>query len=262
MTFLGLSGLINFITSLLLGIFVLIRNPKNAINRAYFYGNSAITIYSIGYLFWQLAQSYILALFWFKFLTIGIILINIAYLHFVFTFLGIFDKKRKELLIYFFVNIVFIILNLNLKLYSGLEPRYNFGWWPIPTTIFHFYLIFWFWQCFYGFWWLLREYRITMGLRHEQIKYFALAVAVGFLGGATNWLMWYKIRFPPYANILISLYVFIIAYAILRHRLMDINIAITRAGIFAVVYTLVLGLPFVAIKFLKPVLMPLWGVYW
>jgi signal transduction histidine kinase len=56
--------------------------------------------------------------------------------------------------------------------------------------------------------------------------------------------MWYNIHLVPYLNITISLYIGIVAYAIFRFRLMDIKVAITRAGIFAIVYTLVLGVPF------------------
>lgn len=243
MTFLGLSGLINFLTSIVMGVFVLCRNPRNIINRTYFYGNLAISLFSFGYFFWQLSHNYNLALFWFKFLTVGIILINVTFLHFVFAFIGILEKKGRELFLYYVINFIFISLNLNLKLYVSLEPRYNLGFWPIPTQWFFVYLIFWFWQCIYGFSWLLRTIKKNTGLKLEQIRYFTIATAIGFIGGATNWPMWYRIKLPPYGTILISAYVAIIAYAILRYRLMDIRVVLTRAGIFIFVYAFVLGLP-------------------
>ena len=44
-------------------------------------------------------------------------------------------------------------------------------------------------------------------------------------------------------NISILLYLSIITYAIVRYRLLDIKVAVTRVGIFLFVYLFVLGLP-------------------
>ncbi len=51
----------------------------------------------------------------------------------------------------------------------------------------------------------------------------------------------------------------LLAYSILRYRLMDITVAITRTGIFIAVYTLVLGVPFAAALWLKNWLI---GLFW
>ena len=242
-TFLGFSGLVNFLTCVSLGLFVLLNDPRSNKNRSYFYLNSSVALYSFGYFLWQLSMDEISALFWFKILAVGIIFINVTYLHFVFTFVGVFKEKRKELIVYYLINIIFIFLNIKGYLYSSLEPRYNLGYWPVPTFVFHIYLVFWFWQCFYGFGWLLKGLSHTVGLHREQIKYFTLSAIIGFTGGATNWPMWYKVHLPPYPNILISIYIGVVAYAIVRHRLMNINVAITRGTVFAIVYAFVLGIP-------------------
>lgn len=244
MTFLGFSGLINFITCVSIAVFVILRNIRSPLNRSFFNLNLSVALYSLGYFLWQSATNEIQALLWFKVLAVGIILINITYLYFVFHFLGIVDKKKSLLRICTFINFVFIVLNLTSQLYSQLEPRYNLGFWPVPTLFFHIYLAFWFWQCFYGFYWLLKGLKLHTGIKKQQIKYFTISAMLGFAGGATNWPMWYGIHFSPYFNITISLYIGIVAYAILRHRLMDIRIAVTRAGIFAFIYTLILGIPF------------------
>lgn len=243
MTFLGFSGLVNFITCIFLGLFVLSRNPKNKLNISYFIFNFSIALYSFGYFFWQFAQNEQEGLFWFKVLTIGFIPLNVAYLHFVFYLTGIFDSKKKELIIYYLINIIFIILTINSYLYTKVELRHNLGYWPIPSVLFHIYLIFWFWQSLYGFYWLIKRIKTATGLKREQIKYFAIAVSVGFIGGASNWPMWYNIPFPPYLNILISLYAIMFANAIIKYQLLNIKVAMTRAGIFLAVYTIVLGIP-------------------
>jgi len=262
MTLLGFSGLVNFITCSSIAIFVIFRNIKNPLNISFFNLNFSVALYSFGYFFWQLAKTENQALFWFKILTIGIILINITYLYFVFHFLGLIDKKRKLLRALTFINFIFIGLNLSSNLYTHLEQRYNLGFWPVPTILFHIYLIFWFWQCLYGFYWLLKGLRLYTGIKREQVKYFAISALLGFAGGATNWPMWYNIHLPPYLNITISLYIGIVAYAIFRYRLLDINLALTRVGIFVIVYLLVLGIPLGLAGWGKVWLQGVFGLNW
>ncbi len=262
MLFPAVSGLINFATCSTLGFFVLLRNFRKAQNVAYFLGNSAIALYSFGYFFWQLAPDETRAFFWFKLLTTGIILINMGYLFFVAVFLNIAHRKRLLLWSCLAVNGIFILCNYRLLLYTHLVERDGFGFWPAPEPLFHLYLMFWFWQCLLGFSWLVKEARRSRGTRKQQIRYFMIAAAIGFVGGASNWPLWYGINFPPYGNILISVYAGVIAYAIVRYRLMNVNLAITRTAVFAGVYTLILGIPLFTALTWQPQLEHLLGPRW
>lgn len=221
MSFLAFSGLLNGITALSLGVFVLRKNWRSTQNRTYFNLNLSVAIFSFGYFLWQLARSADVAIFWFRILTVGIILINVAYLHFVFAFVGILEKRKKLLGACYFVNFIFLILNAFTLLYTRLIPKHGFGFWPVPTLLFHIYLSWWVWQCSYGFCWLVKGYRLSTGLKREQIGYFIIAAIIGFVGGATNWPLWYDIPLPPHPNILITLYIAIVAYAILRRYFLE-----------------------------------------
>lgn len=262
MNFLGLSGLINFLTCISIAVFVLLKNRKNPLNISFFNLNFSVALYSFGYFLWQLSRNENDAMFWFKILVVGIILINITYLYFVFRFLGLIDQKRNLLRICTAINFIFIILNLSSILYSRVEPRFNLGFWPVPTVFFHIYLLFWFWQCLYGFYWLLKGLQLHTGIEREQIKYFTISAILGFVGGATNWPTWYGFYFPPYLNITISLYIGIMVYAIFRFRLLDINVVLTRAWIFLIVYLLVLGIPLGITGWGKDWLQGLLGTSW
>jgi len=81
-------------------------------------------------------------------------------------------------------------------------------------------------------------------LRRNQIKYVLFGAVIGFLGGFTNYPLWYGVKILPYGNILVSLYGVLMSYAIIKHRLLDIKIAITRTALFLFVYSFVLILPF------------------
>jgi len=243
MSFLGITGLVNFITSTILGVALLIKIPDKRLRYTTFLANMGIAVFSLAYLLWQMSPDQQSAGFWFKILVFGIILINTMFLHFVYVFVGIDKRKKLEIIIYYAISAFFILLNFNSMLYTDLEPRHNLGFWPNPTIFFHVFLAFWWWQGINGYGWLLHSLHSAKGFYREQIKYLALALAIAFIGGASNWPMWYGINFPPYATILISLYVLVSAYAIIKFRLMDIKIVLTRAGIFLFLYTFILGLP-------------------
>jgi signal transduction histidine kinase len=245
MSFLAITGLINFFSCTLFGAFVLINNPRNPINRNVFYINASLVLYSIGYFFWQMSKDESDALFWFKILCAGIILINVIFLHLAFTCAGKYKQKKKELIIYYIINGIFIILNFSSLLYTDLEPRFGLGFWPIPTILFHLYLAFWCWECIYGISILAWGLRNTKGKIKEQIKYTIVTGCVCFIGGASNWLVWYGIPYPPFPNILVSAGMALMAYATIRYQLMDIKIVLTRTGIFLLLYSLVLGIPFI-----------------
>jgi len=58
------------------------------------------------------------------------------------------------------------------------------------------------------------------------------------LGGTTNFFLWYRIPIPPYGNTFVAVGGLIFLYAILRHRLLDIEIVIRKSFI----YTTLIGL--------------------
>ncbi len=218
------------------------RNYTSATNRSYFYLNSSVAFFSLGYFFWQISPSQDAALINFRLLTLGIIFINVTYLHFVFNFLGEFKKKKKALILCYAINFLFVYFNFSSQLYGKLSPKFGYGYWPTATYIFNIYLVFWFCQCIYGFVLLLQRHNSSQNsLQKNQIKYFLLAAVIGFIGGATNWPLWYSIPVPPYFNILITLYIALVAYAIVKHQLMDIEVIIRRTAVFAGLFAFVYG---------------------
>jgi len=248
MNYFGLTGLINFVTCISLGFFVLLQDKKNLQKISYFILNCSVAVFSLGYFLWQTSTT-ASSIIYFKVLVVGIILINPAYLFFVFVFLEKIKSQRYPLLIVLVLNLFFITANLKGDLYVNFVEKFNIGLWPNPTLLFSFYLGFWLLQCLYGFYFLFSNFRKENEKRKVQIKYFTIAAIIGFIGGGTNWPIWYGINFPPYANILISVYIAIVAYAIVRHQLMDIEVIIKKtlvfAGLFAVSYGIFAGFAYV-----------------
>lgn len=241
MTITALIGAFNAVSSFSLALFVFLKNPRNNKNIAYLFFGLAVALYSVGYYLWGLAASDEKALFAFKVLTSGIILINSAYLHFVFSLLGKTKEKRKILYLCHLTNIIFVVLNLNLVLYHEVEKKSVWGYWPNPNPLFYLYFIIWFLQLIYGLLHLYQGYRRTTGQRSTQIKYVFFSTLIGYVGGGTNWLPWFDISFPPHLNILVSVYVAILAYAIVRHKLLDIEVVIKKTLVFSGLFAMVMA---------------------
>ncbi len=131
------------------------------------------------------------------------------------------------------------------------------------TGIYPVFFLIWLILVAWGHYELIVYYRTAHGPKKNQTLYFFFGMLVGFSGGTTNFYPMFQIEMYPFGNFTILLYCLIVTYAILKYRLMDIRVAITRTGIFIAVYTLILGLPFALSVWSKGWLINTFGVnYW
>ena len=243
--FLAFSGLGTGIAALIFGLFVFLRNRESAISKSYGLLSLSIFIWGISYYFWPLANSKEQAFISFRVLHIGAILIAPSYLWFILSLIELNKKFKKVIVSAYLLSLLFLIVAFTKLFIVDMQPLYMFRYWAVPGIAYHFYLLFWFACVFFAWIFLLKEYLYSSGPRKNQLKYVLIASMLGFLGGATNYLLWYKINVPPVGTFLVGVHIVILAYAIVKFRLMDIRVTITRTGIFVGVYSLVLGLPFI-----------------
>ncbi|MBI4243305.1 MAG: hypothetical protein HY606_04370, partial [Planctomycetes bacterium] len=241
MTFTSITGLLNTLSSLSLAAFVFLKRPQHRTNQAYLFFGLTVALYSAGYFLWGLAQSEVDALFAFKILTSGIILINSTYLEFVFSLLE--ERRGKKIILwtYHLINLFFIHAVFSLLLFKTVAKKNIWGYWPVVENLFYVYFVLWLGQFLYGLFHLHRGYKSTTGQRSTQIKYVFTSTLIGYFGGATNWLPWFNITFfPPHLNFLVTVYVAILAYAVARHRLLDIEVIIKKTVVFAGLFGMVM----------------------
>jgi len=258
----ALIGLINTLTTAALALFVLFKNPSVKTTRAYLFFDLSVALYSIGYFLWGMARTTHDALFAFKVLTTGIIFINSGYLEFTFHLLGIRKEKRTILLAIHLLNGLFAAGVWNELIFSSVGRKNVWGYWPYPELLFYVYFAFWIFQMWYGLSEVRNGYLKAPSRKAVQLRYVFYSALIGYIGGGTNWLPWFGINFPPYLNVLVSVYAGILAYAIVRYHLMDIQTAITRTSIFVFVYCLVLGIPAVLVLECRAILEGFLGQNW
>ncbi len=245
MNFFALSGLINGVTSTILGLFILakIKSRRDVLYIIYVFFCISISIWSYFYFLWQTTDSASSAILYTRGLMAGAIFIPIFYLHHILHLIDVVEENKKLILIGYVFAIISLFFDFTPYFVESVSSKPPFDLWPNPGIAYNVFLPMWVCFVLYGVFLIVKSFRASTGFKRNQLKYVLLATMFGWIGGATNFPLWYNVKIFPFGNIFVSVYVIITTYAIVKHRLMDINIALTRAGIFAFVYIFVLGLP-------------------
>lgn len=243
------SGQLIGLCSIILGIFSII-NARAKIHYQWAVFCFAMAIWGFGGLGIALASDAWAAVMWWRIAYIGVILIPVTYTHFLFTFLKIKNAKITALL--YVITVMFLVLNLYTDLFIN-NVRYvfdQFYYIDNPTFFYNAFVALFFVMVFYQIIILVRSYSQETGIRRNQIKYFLLITFIGYGGGATAYLPVYHIDIYPILNVLVATFPFIIGYAIFKHRLLDIKVAIQRSILYSITFGLVLLIYVVVVFFM------------
>lgn len=260
--FYPITALINAIASSIVFIVVIVRNPKSSLNRSFCYFAFSVAFWSYCYFIWQVSNNAGSALFWCRALMAGAIFIPSSFLHFSFTLIEQRKKYLKTIVFCYVVSAIFLLLDFTALFIKDVRPRLSFPYWPSAGIAYTPFIMMFIASTIYAHGVMYKYFKKLSGYRRNQIKYIFLGTALGFLGGSTNYFLWYDIPILPIGNSLVTVYVLMVAYAILRYRLMDITVAISRTAVFLQVYTPILGLPFLLVIWLKARLIERLGQWW
>ncbi len=171
----------------------------------------------------------------------GIIFIPVTFLHFTLRFLDIARYQRALILQYTVAFILLISVWFSDLLISGYY-QYQWGYYPkagIFHPIFLSYFLIMDIAC------LLILYKKGSSIKWfgdfgNSIKYLFIGLLIFSLAGI-DFISNYGFSLYPIGVLFTFLYLFIEAYAIIKHRFIDIKIVVTRISIFTFVYALILG---------------------
>ena len=236
MSYYAFSAFFNFFTSIAIGLFILLGNKKNKANFSFFLFALAVSLWSLAYCVWQISTTPELALLFTRILMACAIYIPVTYMHFVCNFLDL--KRRKFLIASYLLFTVFLVFDFTPLFVNHIEPYLGFPFWPFAGSVFGLFLLFWFAYVFYASLLLFERFKISEGLDRSRIKFIFFGTVFGFLGGSTNFFMWYHIPVPPIFNIFVSVYVAMTAYSIVRFKSFDIKLIGAQALVWALVITI------------------------
>lgn len=248
---------------LALGIFTFARKPDDRKCRLFGIGSIVSGLWTSFPFVVSRASNETAALFFARVAYIPAIFTASAWLHFMLTLAKekwLKFEKMILILSYSFSGLLllFIFSPFFIKGVNRFAPHFS----VVPGPIFIFFVIIFGLIFLYGIRALFCAFRITGGYKRNQLKFILLASVFGFLGAILHFGAAYLNKEPFPHDFLIIGYTGLVAYSIVKYRLMDIEIAITRTGIFVAVYTLVLGFPFAVVAWLKDSLEKTWGENW
>jgi len=255
------EGLLLFIVSSCLA-FIIFKNTKTKVHRIWGMFNIAVAIWALAAFFIGRCTTKADAIFWWRISHLGITFIPIFLFHVIYLLCNL--RNKRFLIFTYTQGIFFVVLSLSgTKLFIS-DTRFAFSsfYYAVLGNLYHFSLVIWLFLVVYSHYKLFLLYRNSQGALKNQVIYLLIGFVCGFSGGATNFLPAYKIDIYPYGNFGICLYCVIATYAILRYRLMDIRVFISRALAFLISYTFLLGIPFFFAYRMYPVLYPIWGKHW
>ncbi|MEX0830788.1 MAG: ATP-binding protein [Nitrospirales bacterium] len=242
MNFHAFIGLLNGLAATVSGILIYVKNPSNPKHQAYGFYALAAAIWGYGYWAWQISTSHDAALFWVRVLMVGAIFLPVAYLYHVLTLLEKSENKRQFLWLLAGTGFFFFLVNFTPYFVADVQPVDEFLFWPQPGPVFHFYL-FWFGLCsLYGTGLLFQGARSKSGGERSRFYLLAFGSIVAYCGGMTTFPLWYGINLQPYGAILLTVYTSVVAYTLLRYRLMDIGMAFER-GVTGTFLVLLVAFP-------------------
>jgi len=258
--FCAYTGLFNTVTCLALAAFIFLRNPKGKINQVFSLFSVSVAFWSLGYFLWLFMGSYESALLCTRILMSGAIIIPTAFLHFSLVYLKLDEGHKGFIRGCYVFSAIYLLLNFTPLLIERVETRYWFRWWPVPGILCHLFIGYFFLAVLYGHYLLFRQSIVsTQEVTRKQIRAVAIGTLIGYLGGSTNFFLWYNIPIPPVFNVLVTSYVAFVAYAIVHYRLMNIEVFIKKTLVFAGLLTFVFGVFSVATFAVRAIVSQLLG---
>jgi len=240
--FISISAMVNAVTSTILGIVIYRANRHSLVNRTFAVFVAYVAIWSYAYILWPFSQTKAECIFWFRMLHIGAILIPVGFYHFVLSFLN--KTNRKSIVPAYMIAGFFIAFSFSRYFISDMKPISFLPYYGVPGVLYVPFLIMFFAYVAYSLFLLFSDYKLSGPQRKSQILLVGIGTLIGFAGGSTNYLPWFNIPIPPFLNCLVSAYVMATAYAIVKHKFLDIEVIIKKtlvfAGLLASVFTMLI----------------------
>ena len=242
-------NLLNALSSLSIGLFVLFMKRTSRLTILFSTFALLVSLWSFFYVLAFQTTDLILSRFLFRTCMLAGVLILPTFTEFVLALTG-----KKIPTFYRWINwgiacLIISTIYTNLYAHDG-GPFLMFIYWPTISITSFIQVIHYIVNALFSLGVLLHNSLSKTSHIKQQAKTIVLGISIGYLGAATNFLLWFRIPFPPILNIFIPIYVISVAFAILKHRLMDINIIIKKGLAYSTIIAIFTGLYLSAIYIL------------
>lgn len=231
------------ITSLALGLFVLLAEPKRRLNQAF-------GLFSLAVAWWAGLEAFVFgapdqraANLWSYIEWPGVILIPPTFLHMVQLAIGEKGTKRKVMVgVAYASSFAFVLAHLFTDLITAPPRPVGYLQFGNKVTAFGSLIAVQFTAVVsFALWSLWQAYHRAPGQRKSQLKYLLWSSLIGFLGGSPNWFLSFGFYVPfvnPFGIYGVPIYAFMLAYAVLQYSLFDIKVVVRRSLVYSLLVTI------------------------
>ncbi|TLY23314.1 MAG: GAF domain-containing protein [Nitrospirae bacterium] len=236
------------LTTIVLGLFVLVRKKNDFLGLIFFLWCCSIA-------WWSLLEVVIItrdspesALFWGRVTQAGDIFLPTFFVHFVLTLLKR-KPSRFTLGILYLVSSSFAVLCFTPLVISSAGPRQTVSFFLNPGPLYPPMLGFFLCSVLYGQFQLFSAYKAASGHNMAKLGYLFWSSVAGYVGGCMNFLLVYEIEIPvlySFGTYAVPLFVAATSHAIIQYRLMDISVAMEK-GLNYLLLSIIVLVPFYAV---------------
>ena len=219
---------------------------RSKVHKVWMLFNLSIAFWAAGLILVGNAKDSQSALWYWQIAHASGIFVAIFFYHVVYIYCNL--RCKRFLMIAYIYGLIYEFLNLSNanNLYLGTEFIFNsIHYLQGRILFFAITKFFWFFFVFLAFYELFKYNRRNSGEDRRRTFYFLIASIIGFAGGATIFLPMFGINIYPLAILTIPLYCILTTYAILKHQLMDIRVAIQKSFVYSVLVAFITATYFV-----------------
>ena len=244
MTAYGVSGIFIVLTAIPIALLAVRHQPGRPTSSAYFifYGVT-IVIWGVGAILIGSRLDHSTSLLVWKLAHVGVALIPVAYYRFVYLYCRV-HKPIVLKAVYAFGALSIIAITSGGLLGGQSREVFNSFYYFEPGPLYLPFLVSWVWIVVLAqieYW---KEYlAVEDAIEKKRILIAVLSTLIGFVGGSMNFLPAFGIDVYPWGNFAIAVAGLLQAYAMFVYKFMDVEVAVTKTGIFLATYIVVLGVP-------------------
>lgn len=238
-----LIPLVAAVGNLALVVIVLRHDRRSELNQAFAFGTVAMVFWNLNIYVFSACPDVATAFYWSRVFRVGTLFLPVAVAHFFYVFSEARPRwVRRFLGAAYATACVLVGANVVDLLVSGLR-RYPGGYYFVGTSLYSVFACLALVCAGVTFHLLLGQcIRSSDPRKRFQSRLWLLGTSFALPLGLTNFVLQPGSQLPPLGNLANTVYVAIIAYGIVRHRLMDVDIVLTKGIAYGAVW-LVLIVP-------------------
>lgn len=231
------SANITWIITLGLITFMLFMKRGNRLVNRFCLYTINISAWSFAYSRMVLSTDVMQGLFWARALHVGAALIPTSFSHFAYSFVSdeIVVRIRRFIRFGYALSVFFIAASFTPFFVPYTANVSGIKFYPQPGPLYLPFLLFFAVYVCVALWALAKGYGSAYGQKKTQIKYVFFAYFIGYAGGAQAFVPVYGWRMFPLSLYAVPVCMGILAYTVMAHRLLDINVIIRKTLIYSTV---------------------------